>query len=458
MLANGLVIFTGLFLTFILPMFISIEQYGYFKLFGFYLSLVGIAHFGFNDGILLKYGHYNYKDIPFSKFRSFFWFLFYFQLFIVVIILVFVLFLKIPEERKVIISITCINLILLNLTTFFVFICQITKRFNQFSKNTILQNVIIIIGVVSFVWLDKTTYFPYIMLQTIVNLIILLKYVYEMRKLVFGERKSFRVIKKDIKLLYKTGFFILVGNFMGILIIGIDRIFIDATLNIKQFSYYSFAISLLGLIFTFITAISTYIYPFLARKREQIDGVFYDNFSLICIITSGYSLVSFFFLKYFIIEYLDSYKNALFVAMVLYPTIVFRSVINIIGVNFYKALGDVRSFNKNNIFALLFTLIINLAITFFVPSLNNYAIGSSVCFYLWYLYTDYYFYRKFNTKPLRNNLIIIFTTIIFFISSFLPMLLDSIIYLTSLTIMLGIICKKDLYKLKFSKNQNRKGS
>ena len=45
---------SGLVLSFILPKYISVANYGYWQLFILYTGYVGFLHFGFNDGLYLN--------------------------------------------------------------------------------------------------------------------------------------------------------------------------------------------------------------------------------------------------------------------------------------------------------------------------------------------------------------------------------------------------------------------
>ena len=40
----------------IIPKLIGVEEYGYWQLYIFYTSYIGFLHFGWNDGIYLRYG------------------------------------------------------------------------------------------------------------------------------------------------------------------------------------------------------------------------------------------------------------------------------------------------------------------------------------------------------------------------------------------------------------------
>ena len=54
----------------VIPKLIGIEDYGYWQLYIFYSSYVGFLHFGWNDGIYLRYGGEKYKDLDKKLFYS----------------------------------------------------------------------------------------------------------------------------------------------------------------------------------------------------------------------------------------------------------------------------------------------------------------------------------------------------------------------------------------------------
>ena len=55
-LANMINMLFSVVSSFILPKYLSIESYGYYKIFQLYISYLGLAHLGYADGIYLRYG------------------------------------------------------------------------------------------------------------------------------------------------------------------------------------------------------------------------------------------------------------------------------------------------------------------------------------------------------------------------------------------------------------------
>ena len=60
--ANLVTIMVSLIVTLILPKFISVEQYGYWQVYLFYTTYIGIFHLGITDGIYLRYGGKQYEE------------------------------------------------------------------------------------------------------------------------------------------------------------------------------------------------------------------------------------------------------------------------------------------------------------------------------------------------------------------------------------------------------------
>ena len=63
LIANILNMVFGLATGFILPKYLSVETYAIIKTFQLYLSFVGLFHMGYADGMYLRYGGKNLKDL-----------------------------------------------------------------------------------------------------------------------------------------------------------------------------------------------------------------------------------------------------------------------------------------------------------------------------------------------------------------------------------------------------------
>ena len=73
---------TSIIVSFILPKFISVEQFGYWQYFLLWTSYVGVLHFGYGDGIYLKLGGQYWNSIDRQKWIPQIQFVFISQIFL----------------------------------------------------------------------------------------------------------------------------------------------------------------------------------------------------------------------------------------------------------------------------------------------------------------------------------------------------------------------------------------
>lgn len=65
--ANSLSMLASVLLSFVLPKFVSIVDYGYWQFFILYSGYVGFLHLGFCDGLYLRYGGKKNDSINFHE-------------------------------------------------------------------------------------------------------------------------------------------------------------------------------------------------------------------------------------------------------------------------------------------------------------------------------------------------------------------------------------------------------
>ena len=129
--AQILVLLISIARALILPKIFPVESFGYWSVYWFYTSYVGIFCLGFNDGIYLKFGEYNYEELPHKLIRSavrlFTWMLFSFTAICILLIVFF-------EDNSNIgyaLLFASLNIPVMGLTSVFIYIFQITNQFKS---------------------------------------------------------------------------------------------------------------------------------------------------------------------------------------------------------------------------------------------------------------------------------------------------------------------------------------
>lgn len=68
-ISNIVIMLSGILVGLLLPKILGVTDYGYYRTFTLYTSYVGLFHFGFSDGIYLKYGGKRYDELNKEQFR-----------------------------------------------------------------------------------------------------------------------------------------------------------------------------------------------------------------------------------------------------------------------------------------------------------------------------------------------------------------------------------------------------
>lgn len=443
--ANFLNFLMGIVSGFLVPKFLGIDDYAYIKVFTFYITYVGISHLGLIDGIYIKYGAFEYDELPREKIRGYAKVLLVMQIIEAIVLSVAMSILVGNQNRIIIFIFTFFNMIIINMTTLWTYINQITKRFKIFSINTVLSKVLYLIGLVILILINSFGYITYIILQTIINIIILGIYLYNDRELIFGKSVSFKEALLDSISLIKVGFFVLIGNFMSLLILGIDRLFIDRLFSLKDFAIYSFAYTLISLFYILLNSITTVIYPYLTRARKDSYKEVYETIRISITILMSVTLCAYFVIKVIVVKFLPQYSESFSILMYLVPTVIYSGQINILISNFYKVLNRTKEYTVNNIVALILAFVTNFGAYVLFKDMKSIAAATLISFILWILYSDLYFKKILNVKVVRAYILEGFVLVVFILcAEFLGWFIGAIIYLIAIIIFIAIFNRRDI--------------
>ena len=131
----------------IVPKFIDEFSYAYWQLYILYAGYVGVLHFGLLDGIVLRYGAYDYDELDKKRIRSQFTCLLLTTALIGVIVASVSLGVM-QGERSIVFVLVAVSIVLKNITTYNSYIFQITNRISRYVIITIAQRLAYGIAVV----------------------------------------------------------------------------------------------------------------------------------------------------------------------------------------------------------------------------------------------------------------------------------------------------------------------
>lgn len=327
----------------IVPKFIDEYHYAYWQLYILYVGYVGILHFGLLDGLMLRYGAYDYDELDKKCVRSQFLCLIAITSLSAVILAVAAAAVMDGAERIIFILVAC-GVVIKNLTTYNAHIFQLTNRINQYVFVTIAQRitygvfvvVLLICGVREFYWF------------CIADLCgeaagIAIGVVFNKGSLYFGTVSSPRKMFSEFRQNVSSGMILLLANWSALLLIGSARMIIEWRWGELVFGQVAFAFSLTNIFLTFVTAVGIVLFPSLKRLQQEELPQIYEK------IRSGISPVLFFaLLLYFpgsvlVRMWLPAYTDSLQYLAILLPIIIFSSKVNLLTNNYLKVYRKERS-------------------------------------------------------------------------------------------------------------------
>ena len=400
--SNMLTLLVSLFMGFVLPIFLTIDDYAYFRVYQLYIAYAGIFHLGIINGIYLKYGHLNVEQLPVNTFKRYGRAIVNMQISIAVLLMV-ILILKFPQDYNTGIAyiFTIINIPLVNIKWFYSSINQFTKRFDIDSTVTYIQNLLQFLAIIAVLIMHWYSYIPLLVAITIINLLCMIAVMYQNRKIIsiFGRIKE-QVSEDETTIhMIKSGFFFMISEFVAIVILLIDSVFVQNLFTLTDFAMYSFATSIISVMYGVINTVSNLIYPYLVRVNNEKYAKYYTLMSDMLTVIALFSMLAFYVAKLIVEQINPKYEASIEIASVLFGTVIFRTLILLVCGNYFKVLKMTSAYTKNNFFAIFLAFMLDLAAYIVFKDYKYIAYASLLTFIIWYMLTDVVFIKR-----LRLNL------------------------------------------------------
>ncbi|MDO4925484.1 MAG: hypothetical protein Q3980_07445 [Turicibacter sp.] len=428
---NFLSVISSIVIGFIVPAVLSIEAYSNVKTYAFYISYVGCLHLGFVDGMYMKYGGKDIKEIDKMEFKS------EHKVFMIMQVLVSIIFIIIGLLKKdIIIVLMGLSIVPMNTLSFHSLFYQATGQFNEYTKVTSIYTVsYLIFNILLAMVLRSQNYIYYCVINLIAYGIVFIALEIKFYKNTKGIKVKYNPrVWNNIK----VGLFVLLGNLSVMLFYAIDRWFIKIFLGVNDFAYYSFAISMLNIVNVLITAISVTFYNYLSKEKNEEKIKKIKKYFIL--LGAGASL-GYFGLAGIVSLFMQKYIPSLSIIAISFAAYPYMIIINSLYVNLYKAKRDEKKYLRVVIIMLLVSMVYNIIAIMVWKTSEAIAVATTLAFITWYIYSIRDFkYLKSNLKEVIYLLVIFIMFLIF--SHYFNWFIGGISYLITFAIM-SILFYKD---------------
>ncbi|MBE9900345.1 oligosaccharide flippase family protein [Enterococcus casseliflavus] len=354
----------------VIPKVIGVEEYGYWQLYLFYTSYVGFLHFGWNDGIYLRYGGEKYDSLDKNLFFSQFWSLGVFQLFLGLLIFFLGNIFNENINDKILLISFSINLIIVNVRYFISYLLQATNRLKEFAFSTILDRVLFLFIIITLLVLSKIGFEQMIIADLISKSVSFTYLIFKCNDIIIRNFKNFRFsLNESIKSI-SVGIKLMFANIASNLILGIIKFGIQFTWSVATFGKISLTLSISNLIMTFINALSLAIFPILRRLKKDKMIALYTIFRTLLTITLLGLVLIYYPLNAILAAWLPKYQDSLKFMVLVFPMIVFESKVSLLTNTYLKTIREEKMILKVNLISVLISLLLTVISTLLIKSIT----------------------------------------------------------------------------------------
>lgn len=347
----------------------DIASYGYYQVYAFYINYVGMAHLGSIDGIYLKDGGKNYDSLDFGIYSSQFRILTLFEFIVCFGIGIYgALFLS--EEYVFISWMVGLNVILLCLRTYFLYIFQATNCIKEYAIITIIGRVFYALAFVVLLILQVKDYKYYVVFDVVAKAISLSYAFYSGRKIVTAKPVIFRTGFSEFVDNVKIGSHLMLASISGMLVTGIVRWGIQVHWDIETYGKISLSLSACNIISVLINAVALVLYPELKLKSEPELRDIYKNLQDTMMIPFLGVLLLYYPFKSLLLLWIPHYADSLEYLAVLFPISILTVKKSVLLQTYMKVLRMEKEILYTNLLGLIFAAISTLLSVFIFSNLG----------------------------------------------------------------------------------------
>lgn len=418
----------------IIPKLIGVKEYGYWQLYLFYSAYVGFLHFGWSDGIYLRYGGRKYQELDTRLFFSQFNMMVITQVAIAIIIS-YMSFLLIDDmEKFFIVLMVVINMVVTNVSSILLFILQATNRIKEYSLITIISRVLYIFLIIIFLLLGNREYQIMILSDLIGKSMSLAFLIFLCKDIVIQRISIFVISFHETVENIKVGSKLMFANIASMLIIGVIRFGIEKSWDMETFGKVSLSLSVSNLLMTFINAIGIVIFPILKRSnKNSLHQIYMTMRDLLMLISFGI-LILYYPIKSVLALWLPTYSISLSYMALLFPISIFEGKMALLLNTYFKTLRKEKMLLQINIVALVFSVILTFLTTIIYRNVDLAILSILILIIFRSFLAEWYLSNLIQISIFKDNILECVMTLVFvvlgwYMDSWIGVLLYLLCYL-----------------------------
>ena len=337
-IANGVSFLISALITFIVPKVLDVESYAYIQLYIFYTSYVSYLHYGWVDGIRLRYGGAYYEDLDKPLFGSQIWEYSILQMIVSFGVILGVSFFFDAGNRKIALLAVGICMLFRLPRLMPQYIMEMSNRIKECARIIIIERGIYLALTCTVIWSGKTSVASLLLCDLAGQAISSAYAFWCCRDLVATKPTKLTVSTKEAWRNVSSGIKLTIANVSSLLIIGIIRMSIENQWDIETFGKISLTISISNLLMVFIRAVAMVMFPTLRRINKDKLAAVYSTMRLGIMLPLLGMLIVYYPLKVVMSIWLPQYAESLKYMALLFPMCIFESKMSMLIETYLKTI------------------------------------------------------------------------------------------------------------------------
>ncbi len=370
-LSNIISLLISSVITFIVPKFLKVESYGYFQLYLFYVNYIGFFHFGWCDGIFLRYAGAYYDKLDKKLFSGQFYMLAFFEILIGTFIICYGYFFTSDETKWFVITCVGISTVLIIPRCLLQYLLQGTNRIKEYAVITMIEKIITVVGIFLLFVMQYANYQAVIVADLMGKLSSLIYSVFCCKDIVFERPCKIKQSIREALINVKVGLNLMLANIASFLIIGLIRMAIEKKWDIATFGKISLTISISNLLLVVIKAVANVIFPLLKRMSQDKYSEVYKILRDSMMIPLLGMMVFYYPIKTILSLWLPNYADSLKYMAILFPICIYESKDTLLINTYLKALRKEKWLLAVNAATVLFSVLLSYISVFVLQNLDT---------------------------------------------------------------------------------------
>ena len=274
-LAQGISFLSSVMMAIVVPKALGVEDYAYWQLFTLYVGYIGLLLFGVHDGIFLRLGGIRVGQVDWPRVKAQFVLIAGFQAVVLVVAGLVIALTSVATARTVVLLFVIVDAMIVNPAAFLFYVLRAANLPNIYSLASMLSGVVWAVFLVVLTVAQPEGFFLYVLGYLFTQALSTAYCFLHFRDVFRCKVGSLRGALLDCWADCLAGIKVTIAYYAGTLVVGSCRMLVDFKWGIEAFGLFSFSVSLVNFLLTFMAQVSMVIFPVIRRMGQQSQGKAY---------------------------------------------------------------------------------------------------------------------------------------------------------------------------------------